>query len=64
MLVTEAVKERAGEDAFRWSAAGEKKLKGLNKPVKTFRPRRRYGLTGTRSSMSSRSTQCPETTAR
>ncbi|MDP9135589.1 MAG: adenylate/guanylate cyclase domain-containing protein [Actinomycetota bacterium] len=39
VLVTEEVKDRAGEDAFAWSAAGEKKLKGLNKPVKTYRPR-------------------------
>ena len=40
VLVTEAVREQAGEDAFAWSAAGEKKLKGLNRPVKTYRPRK------------------------
>jgi adenylate cyclase len=39
VLVTEAVKDSAGEDAFVWSAAGEKKLKGLNKPIRTYRPR-------------------------
>ena len=38
MLVTEPVRE-AAEDRFDWSAAGEKKLKGLQKPLKTFRPR-------------------------
>ena len=64
MLVTEAVKEQAGDDAFAWSSAGEKKLKGLNKPLMTYRPRRRYGLTGTRSSRSSRSIQCWDTIAR
>jgi adenylate cyclase len=40
VLVSEAVKEQAGEDAFTWSSAGEKKLKGLNKPLKTYRPRK------------------------
>ena len=40
VLVTEPVRE-AAEDGFDWSAAGEKKLKGLLKPIKTFRPRRR-----------------------
>jgi len=39
VLVTEAVRDCAGEDAFAWSEAGEKKLKGLNKPIKTYRPR-------------------------
>lgn len=38
VLVTEPVRERAA-DGLAWSEAGEKKLKGLNKPVKTFRPR-------------------------
>jgi adenylate cyclase len=38
VLVTEPVRE-AAEDAFDWSAAGEKKLKGLQKPIRTFRPR-------------------------
>ena len=40
VLVTEPVRE-AAEDRFDWSAAGEKKLKGLQKPIKTFRPRPR-----------------------
>jgi adenylate cyclase len=39
VLVSEAVKERAGDDAFAWSGAGEKKLKGLNKPLTTYRAR-------------------------
>ncbi len=39
VLVTEAVKAHAGDDALTWSSAGEKKLKGLNKPVTTYRPR-------------------------
>ena len=39
VLVTEAVKDCAGEDAFAWSAAGEKRLKGLKEPLKTYRPR-------------------------
>jgi adenylate cyclase len=38
VLVTEPVRE-AAEDRFDWSAAGEKKLKGLQKPITTFRPR-------------------------
>jgi len=40
VLVSEAVKEQVGEDTFAWSAAGEKKLKGLNKPLTTYRPRK------------------------
>jgi adenylate cyclase len=40
VLVTEPVRE-AAEDRFDWSAAGEKKLKGLQKPIKTYRPRPR-----------------------
>jgi adenylate cyclase len=40
VLVSEAVKECVGDDTFAWSSAGEKKLKGLNKPLKTFRPRK------------------------
>jgi adenylate cyclase len=39
VLVSEAVKDTVGDDTFQWSAAGEKKLKGLNKPLNTFRPR-------------------------
>jgi adenylate cyclase len=40
VLVSEEVKERVGDGAFEWSSAGEKKLKGLNKPLKTYRPRK------------------------
>jgi adenylate cyclase len=40
VLVSDAVREQVGDDTFRWSAAGEKKLKGLNKPLDTYRPRR------------------------
>ena len=40
VLVSEAVKEQAGDEAFAWSAAGEKKLKGLNKPLSTYRARK------------------------
>jgi adenylate cyclase len=40
VLVSESVKEKIGDDGFDWSAAGEKKLKGLNKPLKTYRPRK------------------------
>jgi class 3 adenylate cyclase len=40
VLVSEAVKDCVGADTFAWSEAGEKKLKGLNKPLKTYRPRR------------------------
>jgi len=39
VLVSDTVKERVGDDTFAWSEAGEKKLKGLNKPLKTYRPR-------------------------
>jgi adenylate cyclase len=38
VLATDEVRE-AAEDRFDWSAAGDKRLKGLNKPIKTFRPR-------------------------
>jgi adenylate cyclase len=38
VLVTDSVRE-AAEDRFDWSTAGEKKLKGLQKPLKTYRPR-------------------------
>jgi class 3 adenylate cyclase len=40
VLVSEAVKDEVGDDAFDWSSAGEKKLKGLNKPLRTYRPRK------------------------
>ena len=38
VLVTHPVR-KAAEDRFDWSAAGDRKLKGLQKPLKTFRPR-------------------------
>src|SRR3954470_24320573 len=38
VLATQAVHD-AAEDRFDWSPAGDKKLKGLNKPLKTYRPR-------------------------
>ena len=44
VLATESVRE-AAEDRFDWSAAGEKKLKGLQRPLKTFRPRPRGAKT-------------------
>ena len=40
VLVTEPVRE-AARGRFDWSAAGEKKLKGLQRPMKTYRPRPR-----------------------
>jgi adenylate cyclase len=39
VLVSQQVKDRVGDDTFAWSAAGEKRLKGLNKPLNTYRPR-------------------------
>ena len=38
MLVTEAVREAAW-DGYDWSYAGEKELKGLSAPLKTYRAR-------------------------
>jgi adenylate cyclase len=38
VLATQEVRD-AAEDRFDWSAAGDKRLKGLNKPLETFRPR-------------------------
>jgi adenylate cyclase len=38
VLATREVRD-AAEDRFDWSAAGDKRLKGLNKPLETFRPR-------------------------
>jgi adenylate cyclase len=38
VLATQEVRD-AAEDRFDWSAAGDKRLKGLNKPLTTFRPR-------------------------
>jgi adenylate cyclase len=40
VLVTEEVKDAAGEDDYRWSFAGERKLKGVKGAVKLFRARR------------------------
>ncbi len=39
VLATEAVRDRTDSD-FQWSFAGEKKLKGLSLPVRTYRARR------------------------
>jgi len=39
VLTTEEVREAVGEDGYRWSSAGPKKLKGFSSPVKTFRVR-------------------------
>jgi adenylate cyclase len=40
VLVTEPVREAVGDGAFEWSAAGDKRLKGLSAPVRAFRARR------------------------
>jgi adenylate cyclase len=40
VLVTEAVRDAVGNGAYRWSSAGEKKLKGLSAPVRAYRARR------------------------
>ena len=39
VLTTEEVREAVGEDGYKWSSAGPKKLKGFSSPVKTFRVR-------------------------
>jgi adenylate cyclase len=39
VLVDESVRE-AAENGYRWSFAGERKLKGIREPVKLFRARR------------------------
>jgi adenylate cyclase len=39
VLTTEEVRD-AAKDAFEWSSAGPKRLKGISEPVKTFRVRR------------------------
>ena len=36
--MTEAVRDAAG-DGYDWSYAGEKKLKGISSPLKTYRAR-------------------------
>jgi class 3 adenylate cyclase len=38
VLATEAVRDAA--EGFEWSFAGEKKLKGLSAPLRTYRARR------------------------
>jgi adenylate cyclase len=38
VLATESVHDEA-EDAFTWSFAGKKKLKGVKEPLPLFRPR-------------------------
>jgi len=43
VLVTEPVKDAAGEEDYRYSFAGDRKLKGVDGPVKLFRVRRRSG---------------------
>jgi class 3 adenylate cyclase len=40
VLVTEEIRERIGDDGYRWSSAGSKRLKGFSSPVRTFRVRR------------------------
>lgn len=40
VLATEAVRDAVGDGAYSWSAAGEKKLKGLSSPVAAYRARR------------------------
>jgi adenylate cyclase len=40
VLVTAAVRDAVGEGPFQWSAAGDKRLKGLSSPVPTYRVRR------------------------
>lgn len=39
VLVTEPTRDAAGEDAFAWSPAGEKRLKGISAPVSAYRAR-------------------------
>lgn len=39
VLATREVREHVGEEGFEWSSAGEKKLKGLSAPVRTYRAR-------------------------
>ena len=43
VLVTEEVKDAAGEDDYTYSFAGERRLKGVNEPQKLFRARRSQG---------------------
>jgi adenylate cyclase len=39
VLATEPVRDAVGDDRYRWSFAGERQLKGLDRPVKVFRAR-------------------------
>jgi adenylate cyclase len=41
VLATAAVRDAAGGDAFAWSAAGPRRLKGISEPVELFRASRR-----------------------
>jgi adenylate cyclase len=40
VLVTEPVRDAVGDGPFRWSPAGDKRLKGLSAPVRAYRARR------------------------
>jgi adenylate cyclase len=40
LITDRVVRERAGDDAFAWSDAGFKKLKGISEPLPVFRCRR------------------------
>ena len=40
VLVSESVRDAAGDEAYRWSFAGERRLKGMERPVRQFRLRR------------------------
>jgi adenylate cyclase len=40
VLATAAVRDAVGDGPFQWSEAGDKRLKGLSAPVRTFRVRR------------------------
>jgi adenylate cyclase len=46
VLVTEPVRDAVGDGAFTWSAAGDKKLKGLSAPVTAYRARRLTATSG------------------
>jgi adenylate cyclase len=40
LITDQAVRERAGDEQFAWSDAGQKKLKGITEPLPVFRCRR------------------------
>ena len=40
LITDKAARERAGDEAFDWSEAGPKKLKGFSEPTPVFRCRR------------------------